>query len=538
MKKYSYIKGETMPPLLQETIGDNLRNTVANYPNHEALVSPFQNYRASYSELWRQTSQVAKAILASGIKRGDRLAIWAMNRYEWVLLQYAACRIGVILVNINPAYRSSELEYVLNQSGAVMLVSARKFKTSHYEKMVKEILPNTQLKKVIFFDKNWHKFVETGDKISEAELHAAETDLHFNDAINIQYTSGTTGFPKGVTLSHSNILNNGYFIGIRLKYTEQDSVCIPVPFFHCFGMVIGNLACTSHGATMVIPGESFNPESTLQIVEQEKCTSLYGVPTMFIAELQLPNFSQFNLSSLRTGVMAGSPCPIEIMKQVQQKMNMKDVTVCYGMTETSPVSCQTEIGVALEKQISTVGTIHEHLEIKIVNPNTGDMLPIGTAGELCTKGYSVMLGYWQNAEASVKVIDADGYMHSGDEATMDEEGYIKITGRIKDIIIRGGENISPLEVEQYLYTHEDVQDVQVIGVPDEKMGEAVMAWVKLKKESRADSQKLQAFCKGKIAQYKIPQYWKFVEAFPMTVSGKVRKVEMREISVKELGLKK
>ncbi|MCL7987229.1 AMP-binding protein [Sphingobacterium sp. lm-10] len=537
MKKYSYIKGTTDIPLLQETIGANLKNMVATFPDNEALVSVRQNYRITYRELWQQTAQVAKAILAAGLKKGDRLAIWAMNRYEWTLVQYATARIGVILVNVNPAYRSSELEYVLNQSGASMLLSASTFKTSNYDFIAKEVLPNTQVIKAIFFDKDWDEFIQSGHGISEAALGAAERNLHFDDAINIQYTSGTTGFPKGVTLSHSNILNNGYFIGLRLKYSEKDRVCIPVPFFHCFGMVIGALACTAHGSTIVIPAESFDPTATLQTVEQEKCTSLYGVPTMFITEMQLPNFSLYNLSLLRTGVMAGSPCPIEIMKNVQKKMNMKEVTVCYGMTETSPVSCQTVIGAPLEKQVSTVGTIHEHLEIKIVDPHTGDVVPIGTTGELCTKGYSVMLRYWENEDATAKVIDTDGYMHSGDEAIMDEDGYIKITGRIKDIIIRGGENISPLEVEQYLYTHPDVQDVQVIGVPDEKFGEAVMAWVKLKNGVMPNSDSFLQFCDGKIAKYKIPYYWKFVEDFPMTVSGKVRKVEMREISIKELGLK-
>lgn len=538
MTKYSYTKGATAVPLLKETIGENLKNVVANFPDNEALVSPFQNFRITYRELEQQTAHVAKAILAVGLKKGDRLAIWAMNRYEWTLIQYATARIGVILVNINPAYRSSELEYVLNQSGTSLLISARTFKTSDYELIIQEVLPTTNVVKVLFLDKDWDEFLLAGNNISDAALHAAENDLHFNDAINIQYTSGTTGFPKGVTLSHSNILNNGYFIGRRLRYSEKDRVCIPVPFFHCFGMVIGTLACISHGSTIVIPAESFNPEITLQTVEQEKCTSLYGVPTMFITEMQLPNFAQFDLSSLRTGVMAGSPCPVEIMKNVQSKMNMKEVTVCYGMTETSPVSCQTIIGAPLEKQVSTIGTIHEHLEIKIVNPETGVVVPIDTAGELCTKGYSVMLRYWENIEATAKVIDADGYMHSGDEAIMDAEGYIKITGRIKDIIIRGGENISPLEVEQYLYTHPDVQDAQVIGVPDDKLGEAVMAWVKLKAGRKPNQANLLAFCEGKIAQYKIPFYWKFVEDYPMTVSGKVRKVEMREMAIRELALPK
>ncbi len=532
----SHIKGKAEVPLLKETIAANLQRTVAAFPAQDAIVSHWQKYRISYLELWEETSKVAKALLATGAKKGDRIAIWAMNRYEWILIQYATARIGVILVNINPAYRKSELEYVLNQSGSSVLISASNFKTSNYESMVAHVLPNTKLRKVIFLDRDWEAFLHAGSIITEEALRTAEANLHYDDAINIQYTSGTTGFPKGVTLSHSNILNNGYFIGKRLHYSEQDRVCIPVPFFHCFGMVIGNLACTSHGSTIVIPTESFSAEITLKTVQDERCTSLYGVPTMFIAMLQMANFAEFDLSTLRTGVMAGSPCPIEIMKQVQSKMHMHEVSVCYGMTETSPVSCQTVIGAPLEKQVSTVGSIQDHLEIKIVHPDTGEIVPIGAPGELCTKGYAVMLGYWDNDAATRQAIDSDNFMHSGDEAILDKDGYIRITGRLKDMIIRGGENISPLEVEQYLYKHEDIQDVQVIGVPDPKFGEAVMAWIKLKKGVSPNIEILQQFCEGKIAQYKIPLYWKFVEEFPMTVSGKVRKVEMREISIQELGL--
>lgn len=537
MTSNSYVSGPSSTPLLGETIGQNLKKMVENYPNNIALVSLQQNYKVTYKEFWQQTTQLAKSLLALGIQSGDRVGIWSPNRFEWTLLQYATARIGVILVNINPAYRSNELIYVLNQSGTKFLISALQFKTSDYKKIVKKSEKFCKkLKQTMYLDQDWEQLMALSSSVSDEHLETVEAKVQFDDPVNIQYTSGTTGFPKGVTLSHHNILNNGYFIGKRLNYTEKDKVCIPVPFYHCFGMVIGNLACTTSGATMVIPAESFDPQLTLEAVEKEQCTSLYGVPTMFIAELQLPNFDSYDLKSLRTGVMAGSPCPVEVMKQVQSKMYMKEVSICYGMTETSPVSTQTLIGAPLEKQVSTVGTIQDHLEIKIVNPDTGEIVERGLLGELCTRGYSVMLKYWENPEATHYVLDDAGWMHSGDLAIMDEEGYINIAGRIKDVIIRGGENISPREIEEFLYTHDFIEDVQVIGVPSEKFGEEIMAWVKLKTNAELSQDELLQFCKDQIAHYKVPKFWKFVDSFPMTITGKIRKVEMREISIKELGL--
>ncbi|MGN7864944.1 AMP-binding protein [Chryseobacterium sp. 22458] len=532
----SYVYGTSEVPLLGQTIGGNLKSTVEKYPHQEALVCVHQDYRATYQEFYNQTTAVAKALIFLGAKSGDRIGIWASNRYEWVLLQYATARIGTILVNINPAYRTHELTYVLNQSEVRFIFSSLSFKTSNYKEMVeyaKEVCPT--LEHEIFFDDSWEDFVNNGQDISDEVLHSFEEHVQFDDPVNIQYTSGTTGFPKGVTLSHHNILNNGYFIGIRLKYTEKDRVCIPVPFYHCFGMVIGNMCCTAHGACMVIPNDSFDPEITLKAVSDEKCTSLYGVPTMFIAELAVKDFDQYDFSSLRTGVMAGSVCPPEIMKKVENLMNIKEMSICYGMTETSPVSTQTLIGTPLEKQVSTVGTVQDHLEIKIVDEN-GRILKRGEHGELCTRGYSVMLKYWNDPENTKKVLDDARWMHTGDMAVMDKDGYITISGRIKDLIIRGGENISPKEIEDFLYTYTNILDVQIIGVPSEKFGEEVMAWVKVRKGFTITEEELQEYCKGRIAHYKIPKYWKFVDEFPMTISGKIRKVEMREISMKELGL--
>lgn len=451
-------------------------------------------------------------------------------------MQYATARVGIILVNLNPAYREHELEFVLNQAGVTAVFAAKVFKTSEYKQMLYAVRERVEsLKQIIIFEENWEEYLQHGESFSTYELHSIEQNIQFDDPVNIQYTSGTTGFPKGVTLTHHNLLNNGYFIGVRIQYTHLDRVCIPVPFYHCFGMVIGNLACTSHGACMVIPAESFDPEATLHAVETEKCTSLYGVPTMFIAELELPNFSRFDLSSLRTGVMAGSPCPIEIMKKVQSQMNMAQVSICYGMTETSPVSTQTMIGTPIEKQVSTVGTVQDHLEIKIIDPETGDIVDRGIAGELCTRGYSVMQKYWNNPEATEAVMDESRWLHSGDLATMDSEGYINITGRLKDVIIRGGENISPKEIEEFLYAHSGISDVQVIGVPSEKFGEEVMAWVKVKEGIMVNEDQLKEYCQA-ISHFKRPKYWKFVQEFPMTVSGKIRKVEMRQVSTIELGL--
>ncbi|QBA20622.1 AMP-binding protein [Chryseobacterium indologenes] len=532
----SYVYGTSDVSLLGQTIGANLKSTVEKYPHQEALVCVHQNYRATYQEFYNQTTAVAKALLFLGAKAGDRIGIWSSNRYEWVLLQYATARIGTILVNINPAYRTHELTYVLNQSEVRFIFSSLSFKTSNYKEMVeyaKEVCPT--LEHEIFFNENWEYFVNNGQEISDEVLHSFEEHVQFDDPVNIQYTSGTTGFPKGVTLSHHNILNNGYFIGIRLKYTEKDRVCIPVPFYHCFGMVIGNMCCTAHGACMVIPNDSFDPEITLKAVSDEKCTSLYGVPTMFIAELAVKDFDSYDFSSLRTGVMAGSVCPPEIMKKVESLMNIKEMSICYGMTETSPVSTQTLIGTPLEKQVSTVGTVQDHLEIKIIDEN-GRTLKRGEHGELCTRGYSVMLKYWNDPENTKKVLDDARWMHTGDMAVMDQDGYITISGRIKDLIIRGGENISPKEIEDFLYTYTNILDVQIIGVPSEKFGEEVMAWIKVRKGFTITAEELQEYCKGRIAHYKVPKYWKFVDEFPMTISGKIRKVEMREISMRELGL--
>jgi fatty-acyl-CoA synthase len=532
----SYVHGASDIPLLGQTIGANLKNTVEKFPHQEALICVHQNYRATYQEFYNQTTAVAKALIFLGAKAGDRIGIWSTNRYEWVLLQYATARIGAILVNINPAYRTSELIFVINQSEMSHIFSSLAFKSSDYKAMItdaREFCPT--LKSEIFFDDNWEDFLNNGQGISDDVLHSYEEHVQFDDPVNIQYTSGTTGFPKGVTLSHHNILNNGYFIGVRLKYTEKDRVCIPVPFYHCFGMVIGNMCCTSHGACMVIPNDSFDPDITLKVVSDEKCTSLYGVPTMFIAELAVKDFDTFDFSSLRTGVMAGSVCPPEIMKKVESLMNIKEMSICYGMTETSPVSTQTLIGTPFEKQVNTVGTVQNHLEIKIIDEN-GKTLKRGEHGELCTRGYSVMLKYWDDPENTKKVIDDGRWMHTGDMAVMDEEGYITISGRIKDLIIRGGENISPKEIEDFLYTYPNILDVQIIGVPSEKFGEEVMAWVKVRKGFNVTEEELLDYCKERIAHYKIPKYWKFVEEFPMTISGKIRKIEMREVSMKELGL--
>ena len=534
---YAYTHGASSVALLGETIDENLKKTVAKYPTEDALICSHQNYRATYEEFYDQVIQVAKGLMALGVKRGERVGVWSPNCYQWTLLQYATAKIGAILVNINPAYRTSELIYVINQSGLSVMFSALQFKSSNYKKMMDDAREFTDtIRKAIFWDESWDRFLKEGEHISDEALRKREEKVQFDDPVNIQYTSGTTGNPKGVTLSHHNILNNAYFIGLRMNYSHVDRVCIPVPFYHCFGMVIGNLACTVHGATMVIPNDSFDPIKTLETVERERCTSLYGVPTMFIAELQEMEQKTYDLSSLRTGVMAGSLCPPEIMKKVKEQMNMHEITICYGMTETSPVSTQTRIGVPFEKQIYSVGTIHDHLEIKIIDPKTQAILKRGESGELCTRGYSVMLKYWNSPEATRQVIDEQRWMHSGDLAMMDEDGYLHISGRIKDLIIRGGENISPKEIEDFLYTYKGVMDAQVIGVPSEKYGEEIMAWIKPNEGVTLTEEELRDFCKERIAHYKIPKYWKFVSEFPMTISGKIRKVEMREIAARELGL--
>lgn len=537
MKKLSYTNGASNIPLLGETIDENLRKTVAKFPNNDALISSHQHYRATYTEFYEQVTAVAKGLIALGVKTGDRVGIWSPNCYEWTLLQYATAKIGAIMVNINPAYRTSELIYVINQSGLSYIFSAIQFKTSHYKKMIDDAREFTDtLRKEVYWGESWEYFLAQGKKVSDEKLQSYEAKVQFDDPVNIQYTSGTTGNPKGVTLTHHNILNNAYFIGVRMNYTDKDRVCIPVPFYHCFGMVIGNLCCTAHGATMVIPNDSFDATKTLETVERERCTSLYGVPTMFISELYTLDRHPYDLSSLRTGVMAGALCPPEIMKRVKEQMNMHEITICYGMTETSPVSTQTRIGVPFEKQIHSVGTIQDHLEIKIINPETKAIVPRGESGELCTRGYSVMLKYWNSPQATAQVIDEQRWMHSGDLAMMDEDGYIHISGRIKDLIIRGGENISPKEIEDFLYTYEGVMDAQVIGVPSKKFGEEVMAWIKTNEGVTLTEEELRNFCKDRIAHYKVPRYWKFVNEFPMTISGKIRKVEMREIAAEELGL--
>ncbi|MDR3236714.1 MAG: AMP-binding protein [Prevotellaceae bacterium] len=536
MEQLSYSHGICDTPLKGETIGDNLRKIVEKYGDREALVVVEQNYRATYNELWAQTAELAKGLMAYGIKRGDRVGIWAANRYEWVLVQYATARIGAIMVNINPAYKTTGLRYALEQSKIDLLIAASNFRQTDYIDLLNQIRPMCDYpNRTLIMEEGWERMLRAGAKISDAELAEREAVLQFDDPVNIQYTSGTTGYPKGATLSHHNILNNGFFIGERMFYTEKDRVCIPVPFYHCFGMVLGNMACTTHGACMVIVGESFEPEAVMKTISTEKCTSLLGVPTMYIAQLEHPNFSQYDFSTLRTGIMAGSPCPINTMREVQSKMNMQQITVCYGMTETSPVSTQSMANDDIERRVTTVGTVHPHVEIKIVDEH-GNIVPRGVAGELCTRGYSVMIGYWDNPDDTASIIDRQRWLHSGDVATMDDEGYVKITGRIKDIIIRGGENISPREIEEFILSHEAVADVYVIGVPSAKYGEEVMAWVKLRDGYELTETQLLRFCKNQIATYKIPRYWKFVSDFPMTVSGKIRKMEMREISTKELGL--
>ena len=534
----SYANGPSTQPLLGETIGENLERTAARVPDNLALVSRHQDRRYTYAEFNAAVDEVARGLLALGLERGDRIGIWSPNNAEWVLVQYATAKVGVILVNINPAYRTSELAYALNQSGCRMLIAAQSFKTSNYEAMIGEVRPDLPaLEKVILIGTpGWDELIAGAASVSDEALRERSALLQFDDPINIQYTSGTTGFPKGATLSHHNILNNGYFIGEACRYTEADRVCIPVPFYHCFGMVLGNLACTTHGAAIVIPEAGFEPRATLEAVAAEGCTSLYGVPTMFIAELEHPDFESFDLSTLRTGIMAGSPCPVEVMKQVVSRMHMEEVTIAYGMTETSPVSTQTVPEDSLEHRVSTVGRVHPHVEVKIIDPETGRVVERGVPGELCTRGYSVMTGYWNDPERTAEAIDAAGWMHTGDLATMDADGYVNIVGRIKDMIIRGGENLYPREIEEFLYTHPDVSDVQVIGVPDVKYGEELMAWVKVRDGATLTEEDLKEFCRGKIAHYKVPRYVKFTDEFPMTVTGKIQKFKMREQAVEELGL--
>ena len=508
------------------------------HPDREALVVRHQGVRWSYTELDAEIDRLARALLASGLAVGDRVALWAPNRYEWVLAQYATARIGVIMVCINPAYRTHELEFALNQSGSVMLLAAPEFKTSNYRQMWADVAEQCpEIREAIFFDDpTWDALLERAEKVTSDEVKERSESLVNTDPINIQYTSGTTGLPKGATLTHRNILNNGYFVGEGCGYTEHDRVCIPVPFYHCFGMVMGNLGCTSHGSTMVIPNDAFEPVSVLEAVQDEKCTSLYGVPTMFIAELGVPEFESYDLSSLRTGIMAGSPCPVEVMKQVIERMNMDEVTIAYGMTETSPVSTQTGADDSIDQRVGSVGRVHPHVEIRVADPETGETVARGESGEFQTRGYSVMEGYWNEEEKTAQAIDAEGWMHTGDLAVMDVDGYVNITGRIKDLMIRGGENISPREIEEFLYGHPDIIDVQVVGVPDEKFGEEVCAFIQARDGASVDTDAVREFCQGKIAHYKVPRYVLSIEDFPMTVTGKIQKYLLRDAAVEQLDL--
>ncbi|MGI8680510.1 MAG: AMP-binding protein [Jatrophihabitans sp.] len=533
----SYAGGISDKPLLGQTIDANLRAAIDRFADREALVDVAGGQRFTYAQLDTAIEDVARGLLARGIARGDRVGIWAPNCAEWFLVQYATARIGAILVNINPAYRTHELEYVLRQASVGALISAQSFKTSDYKSMIEQIVPvlDTPTEVVYVAHDSWDALLADGAGVSADAVHDRAATLSFDDPINIQYTSGTTGFPKGATLSHHNILNNGYFVGDGMSYTEQDRICVPVPFYHCFGMVMGNLASTSHGACVVIPAPGFDPAATLAAVQDERCTSLYGVPTMFIAELGLPDFADYDLSSLRTGCMAGSPCPVEVMKRVIAEMNMPEVTICYGMTETSPVSTQTGKHDSLERRTGTVGRVHPHVEVMVVDAETDLPVPRGEPGELCTRAYSVMIGYWDEPEQTAEVL-RNGWMHTGDLATMDADGYLNIVGRIKDMVIRGGENVYPREIEEFLYTHPDVLDAQVIGVPDERYGEELMAWVRLRDGADTlTAESLREFCAGSLAHYKIPRYVHVVDDFPMTVTGKVRKVQMRDEAIHLLG---
>ena len=553
---HSHAVGSTATPLIEDTIGRHFEAVARRFPERDALVSRHQGKRLSYRELDLQSSQLASALLRCGLSAGDRAGIWAHNCFEWLLMQLATAKVGIILVNINPAYRVTELEYAMNKVGCKLLVTMTAYKTSDYIAIVRELTPELssaapgqlssarapQLHTVVHLGDgaepgmlSFEQLMGKGDAADPAVRKAGDA-LKASDSINIQFTSGTTGFPKGATLTHRNILNNGFFIGEAMKLTEQDRLCIPVPLYHCFGMVLGNLACLTHGAAIVYPNDGFDPLAVLETVQAEKCTGLHGVPTMFIAELAHPRFDEFDLSSLRTGIMAGSPCPIEVMKQVVSRMHMSEVTIAYGMTETSPVSCQSTTSTPLETRVSTVGLVHPHLEIKVIDPETGELCPAGVTGEFCTKGYSVMHGYWGDPGKTAEAIDAEGWMHTGDLATMDERGYVNIVGRIKDMVIRGGENVYPREVEEFLYRHPAVSDVQVIGVPDAKYGEELCAWIVLKQGQGADAQSIRDFCKGRIAHYKVPRYIRFVDGFPMTITGKIQKFAMRDIMKAELNI--
>jgi fatty-acyl-CoA synthase len=535
----SYARGETDQPLLEGTIGEAFDRTVATWPDREALVEVATGRRWTWSELGRDVDAIARGLLAEGLAAGDRVGIWAPNCAEWTIAQYATAKAGVVLVNVNPAYRTHELAYVVEQSGLRWLLAASSFKTSDYRAMIDEVAPGAPaLERTVYVDSDdWAALAAAGDGLPEGALAERAAGLTAYDAINIQYTSGTTGFPKGATLSHRNILNNGWFTTEAIDLTHEDRLCIPVPFYHCFGMVMANLGCTTHGATMVIPGQAFDPATTLRAVEEERCTAVYGVPTMFIAMQHDPSFADRDLSSLRTGIMAGSICPVEVMRRCVDEMHMAEVSIAYGMTETSPVSCQTRSDDDLERRTETIGMVHPHVEIKVVDPVTGATVERGETGEFCTRGYSVMIGYWDDPDKTAEAVDADGWMHTGDLAVMRDDGYCNIVGRIKDMVIRGGENIYPREIEEFLHTHPDVEDVQVVGVPDERYGEELCAWVRMRVGAEPlDADAVRAFATGRLAHYKIPRYVLVVDDFPMTVTGKVRKVEMREKSTAELGL--
>lgn len=556
----SYARGASEPRLLNKTIGQQLSETAARFGARDALISRHQGLRLSYQQLLEQSQQLASALLRAGIAKGDRVGIWSHNNVEWVLLQLATAHVGIILVNINPAYRTSELAYALNKVQCKALFVMERFKTSDYLGMVRTLAPELEtqasaalqvealpdLRLVVWIDvagqgqeqagmQRFSRFIASGDA-ADPQVAQIGASLTPYDPINIQFTSGTTGFPKGATLTHRNIVNNGYFIGEAMRLTEEDRLCIPVPLYHCFGMVLGNMACMTHGAAMVYPNDGFDALTVLETVQAERCTGLHGVPTMFIAELDHPRFAEFDLSSLRTGIMAGSPCPIEVMKRVVSQMHLSEITIAYGMTETSPVSCQSSTDTPLDKRVSTVGKVHPHLEVKIVSPETGETVAPGQSGELCTRGYSVMHGYWGDEAKTREAIDGDGWMHTGDLATMDAEGYVNIVGRIKDMVIRGGENIYPREIEEFLYTHPQVQDVQVVGVPDSRFGEELCAWVIVKAGQSLDAEALRSYCKGRVAHYKVPRYIEFVEAFPMTVTGKIQKFKIREAMIESLKL--
>jgi fatty-acyl-CoA synthase len=542
----SYAAGETTPALIDQTIGANLESTVASYGDNEALVEFASGRRWTYAELDRDVNALARGLIGAGIAKGDRVGVWSPNCAEWTIAQYATAKVGAILVNVNPSYRTHEFSYAVNQSGMKMLISAESFKTSNYRQMVEEVWDRVSsgsanggsLQRVVYIGTDdWDGLLAQGEGLPEDAVAERMSALEPGDPINIQYTSGTTGYPKGATLSHRNILNNGFFTTELINFTAEDRLCIPVPFYHCFGMVMGNLGCTTHGATMVIPAPGFDPATTLRCVVEESCTGLYGVPTMFIAMQNDPSFPDLDLSGLRTGVMAGSICPVEVMKRCVNDMHMAEVSIAYGMTETSPVSCQTRADDDLDRRTATIGRVHPHVEIKIVDPSTGETVGRGQTGEFCTRGYSVMIGYWDDPEKTDEAIDADGWMHTGDLAEMREDGYVQIVGRIKDMVIRGGENIYPREIEEFLYTHPDIEDVQVIGVPDERYGEELAAWVKLRSGAEPlDEAKVREFASGQLAHYKIPRYVLLVEEFPMTVTGKIRKVQMREETAEKLGL--